>query len=126
MKGGRIAEVCFQKELSDSDINTALEIPGGAMNLPPADEDMRVLDQNNRVWTFNAGTRRDGRRHMRKNWRRFKNFADPSFVDATDPSLKALKDYPLLMLQIRVKFLWLTYVKAEDLMNKNLNISHCF
>ncbi|KAA8535321.1 hypothetical protein F0562_030324 [Nyssa sinensis] len=75
MEGGRIMEVCFYKKLSNSDINYALEIPGDAMNLLPPDEDMRVLDRNDNVWTFNAATRGRGARYMRKDWGRFKKFA---------------------------------------------------
>ncbi|KAA8535332.1 hypothetical protein F0562_030335 [Nyssa sinensis] len=73
---GQKKEECFKKTLTKSDIDAALEITRGAANLPPGDEEMRVFDQNERVWRFKVGTRKGGRRFMKNQWLRFVEEAD--------------------------------------------------
>ncbi|KAA8535322.1 hypothetical protein F0562_030325 [Nyssa sinensis] len=78
---GQKKEECFKKTLTKSDIDVGLEITGGAANLPPGDEEMRVFDQNERVWRFKVGTRKDGRRFMKNQWLRFVEEADLNIGD---------------------------------------------
>ncbi|CAK9159713.1 unnamed protein product [Ilex paraguariensis] len=60
---------CFQKELTPTDISRNLEIPEWALDLPPGNESMHVVDPNADItWEFICSTRSSGRRSMTHQW----------------------------------------------------------
>ncbi|CAK9159642.1 unnamed protein product [Ilex paraguariensis] len=57
------------QKLSPNDISRNLEIPNGALDLPPGNAIMHVLDPNgDTTWEFKCSTRSNGRRLMTYQW----------------------------------------------------------
>ncbi|CAL5343470.1 unnamed protein product [Camellia sinensis] len=74
--------ICFEKELSKTDVTGNLEIPRDALHLPDAAENNEIMLvwDHGKIWNFQAPVRGDGRRRfMSDQWRQFAK--DNSLMD---------------------------------------------
>ncbi|CAK9151447.1 unnamed protein product [Ilex paraguariensis] len=60
--------VCFQKQLSNTDVSRNLEIPNRAPFLPAGHGVMLVTDREGNIYDFVASVRADGRRSLKRDW----------------------------------------------------------
>ncbi|CAK9181611.1 unnamed protein product, partial [Ilex paraguariensis] len=63
--------LCFDKWLSDTDVDRNLEIPKGARFLPDGNGIMLVTDRDGNTYEFIASVRADGRRSLTREWHAF-------------------------------------------------------
>ncbi|KAA8539107.1 hypothetical protein F0562_025799 [Nyssa sinensis] len=73
----RMESLCFEKQLTETDVSSYLEIPEAAQYLPPGDEAMQVVDENGYVWQFKASVTTTGRRCLTQQWHNFVAVASP-------------------------------------------------
>ncbi|KAA8539108.1 hypothetical protein F0562_025800 [Nyssa sinensis] len=73
----RMESLCFEKQLTETDVNSYLEIPEATQYLPTGDEVIQVVDENGYVWQFKASLTTTGKRCLTQQWQNFVAVASP-------------------------------------------------